>query len=112
MTHLKCMNCGKPTGADGKLFAEVFVCPHCYEIAARILERGQTLLRRLNVLLRDTIRYALQRGKIDFPAVGDETVSDMELLRRIVGLYTEKETCLTPMASTKSSLPVVRRAAS
>ncbi len=112
MTQLKCMNCGTPTGSDGKLFAEVFVCPHCHAIATRILERGQTLLRRLNVLLRDTIRYALQRGKIDFPAKEGETVDDMDLLRRIVGLYTEKETCLTPMASTRSSLPVVRRAAS
>ena len=77
MTHLKCMNCGKPTGADGKLFAEVFVCPTCYDIASRLLERGQTLLRRLNVLLRDTIRYALKKGKIDFPAGDAETVSEL-----------------------------------
>jgi hypothetical protein len=112
---MKCMNCGKPVGADGKLFAEVLVCPTCYEIAERIFERGKALLRRLSVLLRDTIRYALKSGKLDFSSTSAETVGDGELLRRIVGLYTDHAWPKTPTTETtsiKSSMPSARDATS
>jgi hypothetical protein len=98
------MNCGVPVGADAKLFAEVLVCPTCHAIATRVLERGHAILRRISVLLRDTIQYALKRGKLEFARVDAEVVSDADLLRRIVGLYTERhDPCPTPQTSSKSS---------
>jgi hypothetical protein len=106
MIGAKCKNCGNPVGADGKLFAEVFVCPTCYAIAERVFERGAMLLRRISVLLRDTIRYALMNGKLDFSSASAEKVGDGDLLRRIVGLYTEKEWLKpTPATSSRNSPP-------
>lgn len=109
---MRCLNCGVAVGADAKLFAEVLVCPTCHTIATRVLERGDAILRRIRVLLRDTIQYALKGGKLEFAREGTEVVSDAELLRRIVGLYTERnDPCPTPQISSKSSEPSAPSAA-
>jgi hypothetical protein len=106
---LRCLNCGAAVASgEAKFFAEVLVCGDCFVIAARLNERGIQLLKRVGVLLNDTLRWSLTRGKLRFPPEGAETVDDAELLRRIVGLYGEHTTqCKTPTlpASTKSSEP-------
>jgi hypothetical protein len=98
------MNCGKPLGSNqAELFAEVMVCKPCHDIAASIYDRGQLLLRRLSILLKDTVRYGLKSGQVQLPMVDAEIVNDHELLCRIVGLYFQDNQWQTP--SSKSIEP-------
>jgi len=107
----RCMNCGAILASnEAKLFAEVMVCGACHTVAARVHERGQAILRRLNLLLKDTLRSALKNGKVQFPMADTEVVGDQELLKRIVGLYFEQEkewptSKPLPPASTVSTAP-------
>lgn len=103
---IRCMNCGKPLGSNqAELFAEVMVCKSCHDIAASIYDRGQLLLRRLSVLLKDTVRYGLKSGQVQLPMGNTAAVNDHELLCRIVGLYFQDNQWQTP--STKNTEPSV-----
>jgi len=96
---IRCMNCGAILASnEAKLFAEVMVCGACHTVAARVQDRGQAILRRLNLLLKDTLRSALKNGKVQFPMADAEVVDDQELLKKIVGLYFEA----TPWSSSNS----------
>lgn len=101
---IRCLNCGAAlANNEAKLFAEVMVCGSCHDVAERVFDRGQHLLRRLSILLKDTIRSALKSGKVRLPMSNAEVVGDQELLQRIVGLYFNRE--WNPSASTPTSLP-------
>jgi len=101
---IRCLNCGATLASnEARLFAEVMVCGPCHNVAERVFERGQHLLRRLSILLKDTIRSALKGGKVRLPMGNAEVVGDQELLQRIVGLYFNRE--WNPSASTPTSLP-------
>lgn len=101
---IHCLGCGDALATNqAKLFAEVMVCADCHTVAERTLQRGQVILRRLGLLLKDTVRYALKSGKLRFPSGSVEVVSDQELLQRIVGLYLSKP--WSPSASTQTSSP-------
>lgn len=111
---LRCLNCSAPVASgEAKFFAEVLVCQSCYAVAERVFERGAMLLRRMAILLRDTIKWTLTRGKLSF-AVGDaDKISDLELLKRIVGLYGDQTQCQTPTTlSSISTKPDVQDAGS
>lgn len=106
---IRCLNCGTLVSGDqAKLYAEVLVCPDCYAVAERIYERGMMLLRRINILFRDTIRWSLTKGKLRLPHGTPETAGDAELLQRIVGLFSEQAAQCpipNPQTSSKSSEP-------
>lgn len=117
---IRCVNCGKALGSgEAKFFADVLVCENCEVVATRIFERGTLLLRRMAVLLRDTLKWTLAKGKLRLPSGDIETVSDAELLEKIVGIHAEQappwQTTATPtptssIPSTKSSEPDVEPA--
>ena len=89
---IPCMNCRKEVEQqDGKVFAEVFVCPTCYELAGRLYDRCEGELNRLLLMLREAIRIALVEGKLQYgPALPLDEVPKAELLKMIVEL-TEKK---------------------
>jgi hypothetical protein len=97
MTGLPCMNCGQHVDQSaGKVFAEVFVCPRCYEMAERLYTRCDGELRRMLLLLREAIRIALVEGKLQYgPATPMEDVPKADLLKMIVEL-TEKKNATAP----------------
>ena len=81
---LQCMNCKQPTGpGEAKLFAEVFVCPTCHEMAVRLFNRLETDLRRLLWMSKEVIRAALTEGKLKFEASNEQEVSKEELLQLV-----------------------------
>lgn len=86
------MNCRTPVQEkNGKVFAEVFVCPTCYTMAEHLHTRCEGELKRLLLLLRESIRVALVEGKLHYgPARPLEEVPKAELLKMIVEL-TEKK---------------------
>jgi hypothetical protein len=61
------MNCRKEVlPNEGKLFAEVFVCPDCYLVAERMMDRALKELKLVLVMMKDTIRVGLLNGKLQF----------------------------------------------
>jgi hypothetical protein len=89
---LNCLNCQTPTQPDAaKLFAEVFVCPRCYELAERAEQRCVADLRRLQLMVREAIRVALVEGKLHPGVASLEELPKAELLREIVRLSEKKD---------------------
>lgn len=94
---IPCMNCRQEVDQkDGKVFAEVFVCPVCYEMAERLYKRCDGELNRMLLLLREAIRIALVERKLQYgPALPLEEVPKADLLKMIVEL-TEKKNAAAP----------------
>lgn len=92
MNGIPCMNCKRVLESDkGRVFAEVFVCENCHKMAESLYNRCDGELRRLLLILRESIRIALVEGKLQFsPALPNEEVPKAELLKMIVEL-TEKK---------------------
>lgn len=62
---LPCLNCKAPVDPPkAKVFAGVFVCPTCYEVAERLEQRGTAELKALLTLQREAIRIALVEGRL------------------------------------------------
>lgn len=85
---LPCLNCQTPVESEkAKTFAGVFVCPTCYEVAARLEQRGTKELKALLTVQRDAIRIALiERRLVLGPADPLREVSKREVLEQIVKL--------------------------
>jgi hypothetical protein len=89
---LPCLNCKKLTPeSDAKVFAEVFVCSICYEMADRLFHRLEGELRRLLLLTKETIRVALVEGKLHFEHTQEREVPKDELLRMILQFSEKKD---------------------
>lgn len=64
---LPCVNCGEEVlSNEGKLYAEVYVCPDCYAVAERMTERAHRELKLVLVMMRDAIRLGLLQKKLRF----------------------------------------------
>jgi len=89
---LACMNCRKPTSnEEGKLFAEVFVCPTCYTMAERLYKRTEGELRGLLLVLKDKIREYLVQGKLHYStAEAEAPVSKTDLLKAILAVEEQR----------------------
>ena len=89
---IPCKNCDKVMGADdGKIFAEVVVCPTCYTMAERLFSRCDRELRQMLLLLQEAIRVALIEGKLHYGAAQPlDEVPKEELLRMIVKMTESK----------------------
>jgi hypothetical protein len=91
---LNCLNCKKPVASDrAKIFAEVFVCPACYETAERMYKRSEGELRMMLTFLRESIRLALIEGRlfVNEGHLNEQEVPKTELLRMIVRLEEQRE---------------------
>jgi hypothetical protein len=56
---LPCLSCKQEVPpADGKVFAEVFMCPSCFRIAERLLKSGDAELKMMLLVLKESIRVA------------------------------------------------------
>ena len=67
MGLLNCVSCGKEVATEqGKLYAQIFVCPDCYTIAERIQQRGERELRAMLSLMKETIRLAILKHELGF----------------------------------------------
>ena len=82
---LHCLNCKADVPADeGRIFAQVFVCPRCFSLAESFYERSLYELRRLEVALRESVRLALLEGRLQFSAAPDHDLSKRDVLRAVV----------------------------
>lgn len=92
MDGIDCMNCRcKVEQEDARVFAEVFVCSSCYQMAERLFTRCEGELKKLLLLLRESIRIALVEGKLQYgQSASLEEVPKAELLKMIVEM-TEKK---------------------
>lgn len=73
---LPCVNCKKDVSAEeAKMFAETFVCPDCFRIAKRFMQRGVHEAQQMLVILKEAIRIGLVRGELQFTS---ETIEDMK----------------------------------
>lgn len=87
MDSLKCLNCSEPVPAEeAKVYAQVFVCPTCYDRAERLFKRSEKELKMLLTMLQEAIRVALIEGRLHFEAVKVEDVSKVDLMKALVGM--------------------------
>lgn len=89
---LECMNCHKPTSnEDGRLFAEVFVCPNCYTLAERLYQKTEAELRGLLLVLKDKIREYLVQGKLQYSTEpAGKPLSKRDLLQAIMSVEEQR----------------------
>jgi hypothetical protein len=96
---------------DGKVFAEVFVCPVCYELAERMYKRTEGELRGLLLILKDKIREMIVQGKLHYstePKPGP--LSKTDLLQAIMVVEEEKDDFDRRQVSSEVSGARLRRA--
>lgn len=92
MSGLPCMNCHQPTTeADGKVFAEVFVCTTCHTMATRLYQRLEIELKKLLAISKESIRLSLVQGKLHYGTAEEEEPSKQELLKMIVQFSEKKD---------------------
>jgi hypothetical protein len=90
--QLKCMNCGKDVSANNAhLFAQVYLCHACNEMAVSFYRRCETELKHLLVLTKESIRESLIKGKF-FPAEQDKReIPKAEILKQILKMNEETD---------------------
>jgi hypothetical protein len=87
---LTCLNCKKPVdGKKAKLFAEVFLCVSCHSIAVRLYERGESELRMMLVVLKESVRLAALKGELQFAVHHVDDMSKEDLMSRLARLAAE-----------------------
>jgi len=88
---LSCLNCKQQIPSkDAKIFAEVFVCPTCYDTAERLFRRSEGELRMLLLMLKESIRIALIEGRLHVGKQDPDEVSKTDLLRMMVRLEEQR----------------------
>lgn len=77
--EVPCVNCRqKFQSEDGKFFEKIFLCPRCYSVATRILERGEARLKWLLSVLRQAIKQAALEGRLQFSTAEEANNEDAE----------------------------------
>ncbi len=62
-----CVNCKKEFPSDeGKFWERIFLCPDCYQVATRIVERGEARLKWILSTLRQAVKQAAMEGRLQF----------------------------------------------
>lgn len=98
------MNCCREVlPGDGKIFAEVFVCPDCYVVAERLYQRAHQVLKLVLVMMKDTIRLSLLQRRLSFKSSAIETMTKSQLLGALSKLVDAGETCDPTTPSTEST---------
>ena len=82
---LPCINCKKEVSAqDATMFAEVYVCPDCFKVAALLYKRGRAELEQYLTLLKDMIRTSLIAGTLQLKEKKEGDKPD--ILRSLEGM--------------------------
>jgi hypothetical protein len=87
------MNCKAPVAPGAaKLFAGVYVCLGCHEVASRLETRGTAELKALLTLQREAIRIALVEGRLVLgPAEPARELSKREVLQEVMRLVDQAD---------------------
>jgi hypothetical protein len=86
---LPCLNCKKEVeSTEAKLFAQVYLCSDCYNVAERLYNKGQSELKYLLIVLKESIRVAALQGKLQFRAPGED-IPKKELLTQLAEMAEE-----------------------
>lgn len=116
--NLPCMNCKKEVTQDeAKLFAEVFLCPSCFEQATHFFNRMVNELNFLLTMAKESIRLALVQGKFSFPEGPSGEPSKREVLEAILQLedardkQSKERACVPTPSSESTRLPAPSQAA-
>lgn len=87
------MNCKRATpDEEGKVFAEVYVCPVCYEVSKAFYEKMVAELHHLLTIAKESIRVALIEGKFHLSEARVQDISKRELLEEIVKMEQARGT--------------------
>jgi hypothetical protein len=89
--RLPCLNCQKETDSSAaKIFAGCYVCPTCYEIAARMEARISGELKRMQTMLREAIRVSIVERRLVLGPndAASPDLSKKEVLEAIIQLQT------------------------
>ena len=90
---LPCLNCKRDVAQDDlKVFAGIFVCPACYQIAERFNQRATEELKSLLVMQRELIRVALVEGRLHLgPAESTKELTKKEVFEELLRLADRKD---------------------
>lgn len=105
MVGIPCLNCKKEVAQqEGKLFAEVFLCPGCFLIASRLYERAEKDLKQVLVMMKEAIRIGLLQGQLQFSEEELKNLSKPDLLRQmaIFSEEAQRQACLNTEKTTLS----------
>lgn len=87
---LPCLSCKKDTPPDeAKVFAEVFLCADCFRIAERLYRRGESELRMMLLVLKESIRVAALKGELQFNFGKLEDLPKADLMSHLAKLADE-----------------------
>jgi len=87
---LPCLSCKKETPPDeAKVFAEVFLCSDCFLIAERLYRRGESELRMMLLVLKESIRLAALKGELQFNFGKLEDLPKEDLMSHLAKLADE-----------------------
>jgi hypothetical protein len=101
---LPCLNCQRQVAAtEAKIFAGTYCCPTCFEIAQRIEARLESELKRMLVMLRESIRISIvERRLVLGPADAARDLSKKEVLEAIIQLQTARGNAAPPAPTDRS----------
>lgn len=113
---LGCVNCKKDVAPDqAKMFAQAFVCPDCFLVAERFMQRGTKEANQMLLILKESIRLALIRGELQFSAEKIEDMSPEELFKEMSQLTSKassaQKASTCPSPKTPSRVPILPPAA-
>jgi len=103
---LSCINCKKDVEPEeGKLFAQVFVCPDCFKVAETIHRRAKKELEQYMMLLEEMIRTSLIAGSLSL-----KTKEGSNIMRTVEGMKAamEKGGAIPSECKKESTPPHVR----
>jgi len=87
---LPCLSCKEQVSPDeAKVFAEVFLCPKCYRIAERLYRKGESELRMMLLILKESIRVAALKGELQFSFEKLDEMKREDLLSSLAKLADE-----------------------
>lgn len=91
MDAFPCMNCKKPiTQAEGKFFAQVYVCETCFTTAESFYKKLEQELRQLLTMSKEALRIALVQGKFHLSEAKVRDISKKEVLEEILRMEALK----------------------
>ena len=103
---LPCLSCKEEVNpAEAKLFAQVLLCPLCFVIAERLYKKGESELRMMLLVLKESIRVAALKGELGFSLQNLDDMDKQDLLTHQHELATEarKAATSTPWTTSKDS---------
>ncbi len=95
---LPCLSCRKEVPPDEvRAFAEVFLCQDCHRVATRLYQRGESELKMMLLVLKESIRLAALKGELSFSLQNLDDMKKEDLLSHLSRLADETKRHAVPV---------------